>query len=95
MAHWRKVLLPGRILDVQYEDIIGDLEGQVRRIIAYCGLDWDPRCLNFHLTGRPVRTFSATQVRKPIYKTALGRWRGYERFLKPLLTELSSVTVPR
>ena len=95
MAHWHKVLPPGRILNVQYEDIVGDLEGQVRRIIEYCGLDWDPRCLNFHLTERPVRTFSTTQVRKPIYNTAVGRWRAYEQSLKPLLTELGIVAIAR
>jgi tetratricopeptide (TPR) repeat protein len=95
MTHWHKVLPPGRILNVQYEDIVGDLEGQARRIIEYCGLDWDPRCLNFHLTERPIRTFSTTQVRKPIYNTAVGRWRAYEQFLKPLLTELGIAAIAR
>ena len=85
MAHWHRVLPPGRILDVRYEDVVADLEGQARRIIAHCGLDWDPRCLDFHQTERPVRTASATQVRQPIYNGAIGRWRVYEQFLNPLL----------
>jgi hypothetical protein len=89
MAHWREVLPGGRILEVRYEDVVADLEGQARRIIAHCGLDWDPRCLAFHETARPVRTASATQVRQPIYTSAVGRARVYEQFLGPLLKELS------
>ena len=67
MQHWHRVLPPGRILDMRYEDVVADLEGQARRITAYCGLPWDDRCLSFHKTDRPVRTASATQVRQPIY----------------------------
>jgi tetratricopeptide (TPR) repeat protein len=88
MAHWRKILPAGSFLDVAYEDVVADLEGAARRIIAYCGLPWDDRCLAFHQTDRPVRTASATQVRQPIYKTAVGRWRVYEAFLGPLLSAL-------
>jgi hypothetical protein len=88
MAHWHRVLPAGRILDVRYEDVVSDLEGQARRVIAHCGLDWDPRCLDFHRTERPVRTASATQVRQPIYNSSIGRWRMHEPFLGPLLTEL-------
>ena len=88
MAHWHRVLPAGRILDVCYEDVVGDLEGQARRIIAHCGLEWDARCLAFHQTQRPVRTFSAAQVRQPIYSSSIGRWRPYEPFLGPLLREL-------
>ena len=89
MAHWHKVLPKGRIFDVHYEDIINDLEREVRRILTYCGLDWDPHCLEFHRTDRPVRTASARQVRQPIYKSAIGRWRVYEPYLGYLLGELS------
>jgi tetratricopeptide (TPR) repeat protein len=88
MVHWHRVLPPGRILDVRYEDVVADLEGQARRIIAHCGLNWDPRCLVFHQTERPVLTASATQVRQPIYNSAIGRWRVHEPFLGPLLAEL-------
>jgi tetratricopeptide (TPR) repeat protein len=88
MAHWRDVLPPGRILDVRYEDVVADLEAQARRIVSHCELPWDDRCLSFHETDRPVRTASATQVRQPIYSSAVGRWRVYEEFLEPLLTAL-------
>ena len=89
MQHWHRVLPPGRILDVHYEDVVADLEGQARRIIDHCGLDWDPRCLVFHKTDRPVHTASVTQVRQPLYNSAVGRWRRYADFLAPLLTELN------
>jgi tetratricopeptide (TPR) repeat protein len=88
MDHWRSALPAERILDVRYEDVVADLEGQARRIIAHCGLDWDPRCLAFYETKRPVRTASAMQVRQPIYNSAVGRWRFYESFLGPLRAEL-------
>jgi len=90
MAHWRRVLPEGRMLDVRYEDVVADLEGAARRIIDYCGLPWDDRCLSFHATARPVRTASATQVRQPIYTSAVGRWKVYEEFLGPLLKELQA-----
>jgi tetratricopeptide (TPR) repeat protein len=90
MAHWHRVLPPGRILDVRYEDVVSDLESAARRIVGHCGLDWDARCLSFHQTERPVRTVSAVQVRKPIYRSSIGRGRGYEAFLAPLLAELEA-----
>jgi Flp pilus assembly protein TadD len=89
MEHWRRMLPAGRILDVRYEDLVADLEGQARRIIGHCGLEWHRRCLAFHETERPVRTASATQVRQPLYQSAIGRARPYERFLEPLFAELS------
>ncbi len=88
MAHWRRVLPSERILDVRYEDVVADLEGEARRILAHCRLRWDPRCLDFHRTDRPVHTASVTQVRQPIYRTAIGRGRAYEPYLGPLLAEL-------
>jgi len=88
MGHWHRVLPRGRILDVRYEGVVADLEGEARRIIAHCGLPWDARCLAFHETDRPVRTASATQVRQPVYSGAIGRWRVYEEFLGPLLGAL-------
>ncbi|MBV8538494.1 MAG: sulfotransferase, partial [Alphaproteobacteria bacterium] len=88
MAHWRSVLPERNFLEVTYEEVVGDLEGQARRIVAHCGLDWDEACLQFHRTERLVRTASATQVRQPIYKTSVGRWRAYGELLRPLLTAL-------
>ncbi|MFZ0421627.1 MAG: sulfotransferase [Xanthobacteraceae bacterium] len=89
MAHWQSVLPADRILHVGYEDVVADLEGQARRIVGHCGLEWDPRCLSFHETDRPVRTSSLVQVRQPIHSSAIGRWQAYEPFLQPLITELS------
>jgi Flp pilus assembly protein TadD len=88
MMHWHRVLPKGRILDVRYEAVVADLERQTRRILAYCALPWDDRCLAFHRTERPVRTASATQVRQPIYNTAVGRWHAYAEDLGPLLKAL-------
>jgi tetratricopeptide (TPR) repeat protein len=87
MAHWREVL-PDAFLEVRYEDVVDDLESQARRIIAYCGLEWDDACLDFHRTQRPVHTASATQVRQPIYRGSIGRWRVHEPCLRPLLDAL-------
>ncbi|HLH97364.1 MAG TPA: tetratricopeptide repeat protein [Xanthobacteraceae bacterium] len=90
MAHWQRVLPQGRILDVRYEDVVADLEGQARRILAHCGLPWDPQCLSFYQSPRPVMTASASQVRQPIYSSAIGRRHRYERFIAPLLSELNA-----
>ena len=89
MAHWHEVLPPGSIMDVHYEDLVADLEGTARRIVSHCGLAFDPRCLEFHRNDRTVRTASATQVRKPIYRTSVGRGRRFEKFLGPLLAGLT------
>lgn len=88
MDHWRAILPPDRFLEVRYEDVIGDLEAQARRMIAFCGLDWDPACLSFHETRRPVLTASVNQVRRPLYSASQGRWRAYESHLGPLLAAL-------
>jgi tetratricopeptide (TPR) repeat protein len=88
MEHWRMVLPAGAMLEVHYEDIVADLEGQARRLVRYCGLEWDKACLSFHKTQRPVRTASAIQVRQPIYVTSVGRWRPPENVLHPLLVGL-------
>ncbi|MBB2205256.1 tetratricopeptide repeat-containing sulfotransferase family protein [Gluconacetobacter takamatsuzukensis] len=88
MDHWRQVLPPGDILDVRYEDIVEDFEAGARRIIAYCGLPWNDACLRFHETERLVKTSSVAQVRKPIYRTAMGRWRPDDETLRPLLEGL-------
>ncbi len=91
MAHWRRVLPPGSFLDVQYEEVVGDVEGQARRILDYCELEWDERVLDFHKHERPVKTASSSQVRKPIYDSSVARWRNYEKFLGPLLAELGDL----
>jgi tetratricopeptide (TPR) repeat protein len=91
MAHWSAVLPPGTMLDVVYEDVVDDLEGQARRLIDYCGLPWDDRCLSFHRTRRIVRTASAVQVRQPLFRSSIERWRKYEAWLRPLLEELRDI----
>ena len=88
MAHWRRTLPPGMMLQVRYEDVVADVEGQGRRLLAHCGLDWDPRCLDFHKHERSVRTASVAQVRQPINARSIGRWRAYEAFLGPLIEAL-------
>ncbi|HYC13585.1 MAG TPA: sulfotransferase [Stellaceae bacterium] len=88
MTHWQNVLPEGAMLNVQYEDVVADLETQARRIIAFCGLEWDDACLAFHETKRPVKTASAMQVRRPIYKSSVNRWEPYKDRLQPLLQEL-------
>jgi tetratricopeptide (TPR) repeat protein len=88
MAHWRTVLPAGVMIEVQYEEVVADLEDQARRIIAHCGLAWNDACLAFHKTRRPVRTSSVAQVRQPIYRSSIGRWRPYREHLRPLLLEL-------
>jgi tetratricopeptide (TPR) repeat protein len=95
MAHWHRVLPSGRIIDVRYEELVDDVEGLARRMVAHCGLAWHSRCLDFHRTERLVRTTSAVQVRQPIYTSAVGRWRRYESFLMPLINalELSDVSI--
>jgi hypothetical protein len=76
---------------VQYEEVVADTEGQARRILDYCGLEWDPAVLEFHRNTRPVRTASSSQVRQPIYNSSVARWRNYEKFLGPLLAELGDL----
>jgi tetratricopeptide (TPR) repeat protein len=89
MAHWHEVLPPNRILDVHYEELVNDVEGVARRIVAHCGLDWDAHCLDFHRNERPIRTASAVQVRRPIYRESVGRRQKYQDFLGPLLAEFA------
>ncbi len=83
MRHWDAVL-PGRVLRVQYEDLVADLEGNVRRLLGHCGLDFEPACVEFYKTERSVRTASSEQVRQPIYREALEQWRHFEPWLGPL-----------
>jgi tetratricopeptide (TPR) repeat protein len=80
MAHWDRVL-PGKILRVQHEDVVEDLEGAVRRLLDFCGVPFEPECLEFYKTERSVRTASSEQVRRPIFKDGLDQWRNYEPWL--------------
>jgi hypothetical protein len=90
MEHWRQAM-PGVMLEVYYENTVADVEGQARRIIDFLGVDWTDDCLKFYETDRPVKTASASQVRKPIYNTSVNRWKKYEKYLQPLLEELGDV----
>ncbi len=83
MRHWDEVL-PGRVLRVQHEDVVDDLEGSVRRILDYCGLPFEQACIEFHKTQRSVRTPSSEQVRQPIFRDGLDQWKKYEPWLGPL-----------
>lgn len=89
MEHWQRTLsLP--IHGVDYEQVIGDPEGQVRQLLAFVGLDWDDACLNFHRSRRVIRTASYEQVRQPLYRSSIGRWRHYEPWLAPLAAALEA-----
>jgi len=90
MKHWREQF-PGVMYEVCYEDNVADVEGQAHKLIDYLGLPWNDACLEFYNTDRPVRTASATQVRKPIYTTSVNRWKKYEKYLQPLLQELGDI----
>ncbi|MEM7277070.1 MAG: sulfotransferase [Pseudomonadota bacterium] len=90
MDHWHKVL-PGRILTVQYEDMVTDQEAQIRRLIEYCELPWEDACLRFYETDRAVRTASSEQVRQPVYTSSVHYWRNFEQHLQPLIDVLKPV----
>jgi len=85
MQHWHRVLPTGTVLDVRYEDMVTDTEGQARRLLDHLGLPWDERCLDFHRNKRVVKTASIAQVRKPIYRSSIARWKHFETHLSPLL----------
>ncbi|HVH83919.1 MAG TPA: sulfotransferase, partial [Steroidobacteraceae bacterium] len=87
MRHWERVL-PGRVLRVQHEDLVNDLEGNVRRLLEYCGLGFEPACVEFYRTERSIRTASSEQVRQPIYREGLDQWRHYEPSLESLRAAL-------
>ncbi len=87
MRHW-DAALPGKILRVQHEDVLDDLEGQTRRMLDFCGLPFEASCLDFYKTDRSVRTASSEQVRQPITKAGVDQWRPFEPYLDPLKTAL-------
>ena len=76
MRHWHEVL-PGQVLEMRYEELIRDQELQTRRLLDYCGLQWEEACLRFHETERPVRTASSEQVRQPLYSSSVNHWRNF------------------
>ena len=92
MQHWDEVL-PGRVLRVQHEDVVADLESNVRRILDFCGLAFEPSCLEFHKTARSVRTASSEQVRQPIFRNGIDQWTKYEPWLGPLKEALGDALV--
>jgi tetratricopeptide (TPR) repeat protein len=87
MTHWRAAL-PVRMMEVPYEDLVSDPEGWSRAMVEFCALEWDPSCLDFHRSDRIVRTASAQQVREPVHRRSVGRWKAYERHLGPLFEAL-------
>ena len=87
MEHWQKVL-PVPLLEVDYEETVADLEGVARRLVAWCGLEWEQKCLEFHRSKRAVATASAVQVRQPIFQTSVARWKHYEKCLAALLSAI-------
>ena len=90
MDHWRAVLPPGRMLEIDYEETVADFEGQARRIVEFIGLEWDDACLRFYETERAVVTASRSQVRQPIYKSSVGRWKRYGDGVTPLVDALNA-----
>ena len=92
MRHWDQVL-PGKVLRVLHEDVVDDLEGNVRRLLDFCGLEFEPACVEFHKTERSIRTASSEQVRQPIYREGLDQWKNYEPWLGPLKDALGDALV--
>lgn len=90
MAHWRSVLPPESFIEVDYETLIDDLKSQVSRLLEFCGLPWDDRCLAFHAAERTVHTASTNQVRRPLYRTSVGRWRECLPYLQVLAEGLAT-----
>src|SRR5690606_4532915 len=85
MKHWEKVLPKGVLKVVEYENVVSDMEKEAKGIIEFLGLDWEDKVLDFHKSSRPVKTASVAQVRKPIYNTAVKRWKKYGKGLQPLV----------
>jgi hypothetical protein len=83
MDHWDQVL-PGKVLLMRYEEVVADLETQVRRLLDFCGLPFERACLNFHETDRAVRTASSEQVRQPIFRSGVDQWEKFSEYLDPL-----------
>ena len=87
MEHWRQ-MLPGRFMEVDYEELVDHQEEVSRQLVAFCGLEWEDECLSFEKNASPSLTASAAQVRQPIYRTSVALWRRYEEELQPLIRVL-------
>jgi len=92
MEHWRTIL-PGVVQTVRYEDLVTDLEGEARRLLDFCGLDWQPQCLKFYESKEASTTASSVQVRQPVYRSSVGKWREYRQQLKPLIEVLEQAGI--
>jgi tetratricopeptide (TPR) repeat protein len=92
MAHWQRVL-PGKVLEVSYESLVGQQEATTRALLDFCNLPWEAQCLDFHANAAPIATASSVQVRAPLYRSAVGRWRRYAGQLAPLMAELRAAGV--
>jgi tetratricopeptide (TPR) repeat protein len=90
MEHWRQVL-PGRFLEVRYEELVADTSAGARKILEWCDLDWNEQVLKFYETERNVKTASLSQVRQPIYTSSMGRWKKWQPYIQPLLTEIGDL----
>ena len=89
--YWRRVL-PNRMLEVRYEEMVENMEAVTRRVLDWLALDWEDQCLKFHESPRPVRTASLIQVREPVYQRSVARWKGYDPFMRSLFDQLPSST---
>ena len=84
-------MLSARVHEVSYERLVANFDSEARRLVELCGLDWEPSCLQFHQTSRPVHTASVTQVRQPLYDRSVGRWKHYEDSMKSLFDRLPAI----
>jgi Sulfotransferase family len=92
MRHWDTVL-PGRVLRISYEDVVEDIETGIRRVLQFCGLEFEPGCVEYYNTARVVSTASSEQVRQPIFRSGLLQWRNYELWLGPLRDALGDALI--
>ncbi len=92
MSHWDRVL-PGRVLQVQYDEMVADQKAETRRLLEFCGLEWEDACLEFHLNTAPIATASAVQARQPIYSGSIGRWKRYGDKLAPMRKQLEAAGI--
>ncbi len=89
MDYWSE-LFPGKILNVKYEDITAEPEQQIRNMLDFCGLEWDSGCLDYAASRQPIRTASVWQVRQPLYKSSVARWKKYEKHVQGLTEALTA-----